>query len=460
VEDMEELSREELVAENAGLRAENAELRALVEELRAEVDMLRSQLSGKTGGSGAAPFIKPNRKDRREQERAERKKRSQSFARRLDIPTEEVRHAVEICPDCGRKLTGGWEHSSRQTIEMPDTPVRIIKHVLLARRCGVCGKNYVPKLGPSDEVIGNMRIGPRLMSFIAMLAIAGRMPQRAIMKLLESLYWVHISVGEISEVLHRVAELATPEAESILREIRGSPYANGDETGWREDGINGYLWSLSTPLARFFYFAKSRASWVVERILGYCFCGVLVCDFYKAYNWYSGPIQRCWVHFLRDLAKLLEKNPENASLTLWVEEVKHLYKAAKKVAKRSFREDVRIRLRQELETKIYALAEPYIKNEEAPQRVLAERIDKHLDELFTFVQYPGCPSGNNAAERAIRPAVIARKISGGTRSEKGSQTRTTLMSVFGTWQLQGRDLLATCTNLLTSGQSPAENSHV
>ena len=447
---LEALTREELVAEIARLEAENAGFRVLVVELRAEVDMLRSELSGKTGGSGAAPFIKPNRKERREQERAERKKRSQSFARGLDIPTEEVRHVVDECPDCGRKLCGGWEHSSRQTIEMPETPIRIIKHVLVARHCGVCGKDYIPKLGPSDGVIGNMRVGPRLMSFIAMLSVAGRMPQRSVVKLLQSLYEVHISLGEISEVLHKVAELARGEEESILRGIRGSPYANGDETGWREDGINGYLWSLSTPLARFFYFAKSRASAIVERILGYCFCGVLVCDFYGAYNWYSGPIQRCWVHFLRDLAKLVDKNPQDASLSLWVEEIKDLYKAAKKAARRSFKEEVRVRLRQELETKLLALAHPYIKNEEAVQRVLAERIDKHLGELFTFVQYPGCPSGNNAAERAIRPAVIARKISGGTRSQKGSQTRTTLMSVFGTWQLQGKDLLQACTHLITA----------
>ncbi|MBI2844240.1 MAG: hypothetical protein HYX78_12640 [Armatimonadetes bacterium] len=71
--------------------------------------MLRSQLSGKTGGSGVASFIKPNRKERRKQEKEARKKRSKSYVRRLDTPTEEVRHALETCPDCGRKLTGGWE---------------------------------------------------------------------------------------------------------------------------------------------------------------------------------------------------------------------------------------------------------------------------------------------------------------------------------------------------------------
>jgi len=440
------LTREELI--ETVLRQQQE-----IDELRAEVDMLRSQLCGKTGGSGAAPFIKPNRKERRRQEKEARKKRSQSFVRRRDIPTEEVRHAVEVCPDCKRKLSGGWEHARRQIIEIPDTPIKIIDHVLIARRCGVCGKVHIPKLGAADGVIGKMRLGVRLMSLIATLSVSSRMPYRTIGRLLESVYGVHISCGQIAEVLHRVADCAEGEVESILRDIRGSPYANADETGWREDGINGYLWSLSTPAARFLYFAKSRASWVVERLLGYCFGGALVCDFYAAYNWYSGPIQRCWVHFLRDLKKLVEAHPGDGSVLEWVEQVVGIYKVAKKVAKRPFPEEVRVRLRQELETRIYAVAEPYLGKKDAPQRVLAERIDRHLGELFTFVQYPGCPSGNNAAERAIRPAVIARKISGGTRSDRGSQTRTKLMSVFGTWQLQGKDIFHTCIDMIVASAS-------
>ena len=107
-----------------------------------------------------------------------------------------------------------------------------------------------------------------------------------------------------------------------------------------------------------------------------------------------------------------------------------------------------------MEAKLLAIAQPYVKNESAPQRVLAKRIDRHLGELFTFVEHFGCPSGNNAAERAIRPAVIARKVSGGTRSENGSITRTTLMSLFGTWTLQGRDLLKACSDMIIHSQMP------
>jgi hypothetical protein len=439
-------SREELLAENTLLR-ERLTL------LETEVEMLRSLLSGGGKGSSAAPFIKPNREQRREAERADRKKRKKSFGRRRDIPTERVEHVVETCPDCGRRLQGGWVHSTRQTIEIPETPIRIVEHVLIARRCGVCGKVHVPSLSASDGVIGKHRVGPRLMSLISTLCTVKRMPHRMVQRLLEGLYGVHLSLGEITEILHKVAGFGRGLAASILREIRGSPLAHADETGWREDGVNGYLWSLSTPSARYYHFNRSRGSAVADRLLGLCFAGVLVCDFYGGYNFYDGPIQRCWVHFRRDLKKLVEAHPDDASVRAWVELVRQIGKSAEKAARRDLSKAKRSRLRLDFEGRLMALATPYLKDQNAPQRVLANRIGKHLSELFTFMELPGCPSGNNAAERAIRPAVIARKVSGGTRSANGSQTRTTLMSIFGTWALQGRDPLKACTDMILAAQT-------
>lgn len=434
------------------LIAENAELKRIVAELRAEIEMLRDKLSGGGNGSSAAPFIKPNRQQRREAERQERKKRKQSFARKRDVATRKVYHAVDRCSECGRKLSGGWVVGTRQTIEIPQTPIEITDHVLIARRCGYCDKVHVPKLGINDGVVGKCRVGPRLMSLICTLSIAKRMPQRSIQKLLEGLYGVHISLGEISEILHRVAGFGRKKVQWILRRIRGSRHVHGDETGWREDGINGYLWSFSTPELRYFHFERSRAGAVAKKILGICFGGVLICDFYGGYNWYSGPIQRCWVHFLRDLNKLVDAHPDSDNVREWVESVIDVYKIAKKIARRGFSEPMRIELRQELESRLLSIAQPYVKNPSAHQRVLSERIEKYLGELFTFVQYAGCPSGNNAAERAIRPAVISRKVSGGTRSENGSTTRTTLMSLFGTWSLQGKDLFRACTDMIIQSQ--------
>ena len=438
-------TREELIAENTLLRERLA-------ALESEVEMLRNMLSGGGKGSSAAPFIKPNRQQRREQERAERKKRTQSFTRKRDAATREVRHAVENCPDCGRKLSGGWEHSRRQVIEIPDTRIEIIDHLLIARVCGVCGKVHIPKLTISDGVIGKQRMGVRLMSLVSTLSVAKRMPQRLIQKLLEGLFDLHISIGEINEVLHRVSEWSKPIVCEILGKIRGSPDANADETGWREDGINGYLWSVSTGNERFYYFHRRRAARIIRHILGK-FGGVLGCDFYKGYDWYPGPKQRCWAHLLRDLAKLVDKHVSDVELSGWVEMVKDIYKAAKKAARRRVDDATRVLLREALQERLLQVAEPYLKDKDAPQHVLAKRICQYLPELFTFVEHPYAASSNNAAERAIRPAVIARKISGGTRSAKGSQTKTRLMSVFATWALQGKEPIAACARMIVAANT-------
>ena len=196
---MDNITREELIAENEALRSRLAELENRLSDLSAEVKMLRDKLSGGGNGSSAAPFIKPNRAQRREAERAERKKRKQAFTRKRDVATEEVRHAVEHCPDCGKKLSGGYEQGRHQVIEIPRAPVRIIDHVIIGRRCGYCGKVHIPKLGISDGVVGKMRLGVGLMSLIATLSVAKRMPQRAIQRLLEGLYGLHISIGEIND---------------------------------------------------------------------------------------------------------------------------------------------------------------------------------------------------------------------------------------------------------------------
>ena len=447
---MDELTREELIAENVALKTKLADLENRFSELSAEVEMLRDKLSGGGNGSGAAPFIKPSRQQRRAEERAERKKRKQSFARRRDMATEEVFHAVEHCPDCGKKLCGGYEQSRHQVLEIPREPVRVIDHVMIARRCGYCGKVHIPKLGISDGVVGKMRLGVGLMSLITTLSVAKRMPQRAIQKLLEGLYGLHISIGEINEVLHRVSEWAKPTVLGILRKIRGSPDANADETGWREDGINGYLWSVSTGADRFYYFHRRRAGRVIRHVLGGRFEGVLGCDFYAGYDWYLGPKQRCWVHLFRLIDKVVEKYP---AVKVWADNVHDIYKAAKKASRRKA-VPTRVLLREALQEKLLPIAEPYRKDKDAPQHRPAKLICRYLPELFTFVEHPNVASSNNAAERAIRPAVISRKISGGTRSAKGSQTKTRLMSVFATWKLQGKESIAACADMIVAANTP------
>jgi hypothetical protein len=347
--------------------------------------------------------------------------------------------------------------SAHQVVEIPETPAKVTGHLFIERRCGACGKRFTPDafeiLG--DVVVGKKSMGISLMSLVAYLKIVCRIPVGLIRQLLSSLYGLKVSKGEICELLHEVARMGKDEYAGLLDKVRGSPVVHGDETGWREDGVNGYVWSFSTPQVRFFTYRHSRASGVVKEVRTEEFVGALVSDFYGAYNIYEGIKQRCWVHFLRDLKALAEKYDSNASVVTWVDSVRDVYHRAKKTSLADNTDIGRCRLRQGFESELLALAQPYLKVKSAPQRVLSQRIDRFLGELFTFVQCPEVPSENNAVERAVRPTVIARKVSGGTRSPRGSETNSILRSLFETWAIQGQNALDACRKMIVTSNRKA-----
>jgi len=444
VEKLRTASREELLEVIAAQQAQIEELLARVGALEEELRRLRA---GKGGGTPLA--VKPSRADR---EKKERKRRDRSFVRRREQPTELRYHAVECCPDCGRKLEGGWEHRRRQVIQIELPPVRVIDHVVVARRCGVCGKRWLPKLTDKDlGVQGKRRLGVSVQAVVATLHIGCRVPMTMIRRMLGEMFGLRISQGEVVELLDGTREAGKEAIGELLERVRGSPAVCGDETGWRQDGDNGYLWTFATPTIRYFLYRKSRSGQVPKEVLGEEFAGVVACDFYAGYN-KLGVLQRCWFHLLKDAKELAELNADRPETVAWVEALGALYEEAKAVAWAcaELPADCRARRKQRrrLEKLAVQLARPYAKDPNAPQRVLAKRIMKHLHELFVFISDPAVPATNNLAERSLRPAVVARKISGGTRSPKGSDTKMGLMSLFGTWTVQGKPLLASCRQLL------------
>ena len=458
---LDELTREELISLVAKLQeiaqSQIAGLKAVVAEQSERISELEEEVARLRGGRPSAGLCaKPSVTKK---EKVARKKRKHSSARKALSPTRTVSHAVKECPACGRELSGGspkWRH---QVIDIGPIAAEVTDHLFVERVCGVCGKRWSPdpRVVLAEVVVGRKSIGIGLMSLVSHLKTVCRVPIGQIRGLLNAVFGVRISAGQIAEILHDVAEMGEGEYEETLSRIRGSPVVCGDETGWREDGMNGYLWSFSSPDARYYTHRRSRGSIVVKEVLGDEFTGTLVSDFYAAYNIHDGLKQRCWVHLLRDMKLLVEKNMDLLDLAEWTQQAGEIYRRAKETTKAKHTDDERRLLRQGFEQELLALCKPYVGVKSAPQRVLAERIDRFIAELLTFVQCPDVPSENNAAERAIRPAVVARKISGGTRSEKGSRTSSVLRTLFETWAVQGRNTIDACKQMLAPQQaaSPA-----
>ena len=142
--------------------------------------------------------------------------------------------------------------------------------------------------------------------------------------------------------------------------------------------------------------------------------------------------------------ELKERYAQEEAVAAWNKGVREVYDRAQAYPgpeprlPPAVRQAQRVTRQRECKQELWALCQPHVKTQ-APMSVLCQRVERFLPELFIFVAKPKVPADNNAAERSLRPPVVSRKISGGTSSDQGSETKTVLASLFGTWRLQDRD---------------------
>jgi transposase len=446
----------ELLAGSAGLRAENA-------ALREQIAVLERRIAELEGKSGKEPpdFVKASR-PKREGAKSERKAREKRHnqVRRREEPTRRVEHGLERCPECSYQLRGQSIDHRREVIELPTPqPVDVTEHQVLKRFCPRCKRWRSPKLDLSGVVLGQSRIGVRLVSLVAYLRSTLRLPLRLIQEYLATVHRCKLSEGEIVGLLEQVRKRTESVVEELKRQVQAAGVLHADETGWREDGVNGYVWVFATagskPI-RYFERDPSRAQAVLARILGDGFKGHLVSDFYAGYNEYAGKHQRCWVHLLRDLHELKEKHEGDTEAVAWAQKVRALYDEAQAwLAEHTHpTQSEREAQYSQLVGRARELGLAHARDKTHPCGALCKRLLRHEDELFQFVLVEGLAPDNNLAERSVRPLVVARKISGGTRSSNGSKTRMVLATLFETWKARSLNPFEQCFSLLSSGVSP------
>jgi transposase len=455
------LAQHETIQQQARIIADQQEriaaLDARVTQLTARIGTLVAALEGATGtdagmGSGGPQGMPGLKATNVIATPKERKRRERGYGRTRMVPTQRITHAVDRCPSCGMPLVGGSVKRTREVIEVPVVPAVVRAHIYLERCCPHCRTRHTPAVELAGEVVGTQRFGVGLVSLIVTLREEARLPVRTIQWYLKTFHALAVSVGAITSATQQVARAATGAVHAIRAAIDASAVAHLDETGWRENGVNGYAWVCATPQAVHFT-RGSRAAVMVEQLLGEAFAGVLVSDFYAGYAPYRGVKQKCWAHLLRDVHALREAHADNPSVRVWAAGVHDVYLRA--VAWTQEHGGASDRERQEARegfaremTTLYA---PHVKAA-VPQRVLSARMAKHLHELFVFIVEPDVPPDNNQAERDLRHLVTSRKISGGTRSAAGSETKMTLASVFGTWRKQRENPYDACRALLLSPQ--------
>ncbi len=436
----------QLQAQVQALSAENAALRAEVAALRGDDHAAGGQAGARPSPPAAPPpkrppaWVKANVVVR--EQRRPRRPRRPVPGRRRERPDRIVLHAPRVCPACAAPLARGRVVRRRQLIEVPPVRAAVVEHRVLERTCRRCGtrsRGTMPDLG--EQAGAHRRVGWSVAAWVATLRTKLRLPLAQVQWLLQRVWGLRLSVGELSALLAEAARAGRPAYEALLGEARASPVVHLDETSWRENGRTGWVWTLTTPSIQVFHFARSRAGAVAQDLLGEMGTGVVVSDFFGAYDRLERVQQRCWAHLWRDIHDLVLAHPDDPGVAAWAAGVRDVYDRAVAWAAEAtaagtngiLRERARDRFQAELVA--HCRAQPA----DTPQAVLCARVERYQAELFTFVADPAVPPTNNAAERALRPLVVARKISGGTRSGPGSTTRMLLHSLVATWALRDLD---------------------
>jgi len=461
---------EQLQVQVQALRAENAVLRAENAALRAELADRRGEDAATGGGAGAGTAAPPPPARKRPPRwakanvvvltrRRPRQVRSPVPGRRRETPDRMVWHAPTVCPACAAPLARGRLVGRRQVLDLPPVRAEVVEHRVLERTCRRCGprsRGTMPDL--SAQVGPHRRVSWPVAAWVATLRTRLRLPLAQLRWLLERGWGLRLSVGELSALLMETAQAGRPAYEALLGEARASPVVHLDETGWREGGRTGWVWTLTTAPARLFHFSRSRAGAVAAFLLGETGTATVVSDFFGAYNDLERVPQRCWAHLPRDVHDLVAQHPEDQGVSAWAAGVRDVSDRAlawtTEATAAGTRPILRERARARFQAELVALcrAQPT----DAPQAVLCARVERYQAELFTFVADPLAPPTNNAAERALRPLVTARKISGGTRSHQGTTTRMVLQSLVATWELRGLDPVAEFLALLRAPRPELE----
>jgi transposase len=453
------------------------ELLARVAALEAEVARLRAELAAARGGdepppgadgTGAVPEATAPAARKRPPGWAKanvvvvarhrpRKPRAPVPGRRREVPDRVVVHAPDACGGCGAALGGGRLVGRRQVVDLPPVRAEVVEHQARERTCRCCGwvgRGTLPDLGA--QAGPHRRFGWGVAAWAATLRTKLRLPVRQVQWLLERLFGLHLAVGTLSGLLDEVARAGRGAYDALLAEARAGPAVNIDETGWRENGQNGYVWTVSTPTVRVFHHTKSRSGEVAERLLGEDGTAAVVSDFYSGYDRLRRTQQRCWAHLLRDVADLLADHPGDRTLARWAKAVRTVYAKAVAWEARATAEGARPICRERVADRFAAALVAICRGQPAgsPQATLCQRVERYRTDLFPFVADPAVPPTNNAAERALRPLVIARKISGGTRSKQGTRTRMVLQSLVATFDLRGLDPVQGFRDLLTPPPQP------
>jgi transposase len=334
-----------------------------------------------------------------------------------------------ICNHCGALLQE-IRVQHRFIEDIPNRqPKQVIDFLRFEYQCTKCHEHTTathPDCPPEGVFGKNALAQTTLMKFNQ------RLPFEKVSEQMEQQFGISMTPATALEITRRVSQYLTPEYEVLLGKIRLAKVLYIDETGMKVDGKNYWIWVFASGNETYYVLRKSRGRNVLAEVLGKDFRGYIVCDGWKSYGIFSGELQRCWAHLLREAEWVGQQVAEGKSLYLGL---KRLYGEVQDWLVDDPPPWLRRQIRVFAESELEALLGKRYRSREAKRFV--QKVRNGFGNWFTFVAVPGVEATNNRAERALKEPVVVRKIIGTLRNDKGTRIYEVMMSLLATWKQRG-----------------------
>jgi transposase len=421
-------------------------LLARIAALEAQVGELQRQAKGKTPQNSSLPpsTQHPHAKPPRQKGKSKRRRGGQpghpKHERRL-IPTDECDNVKSLkptdCRRCGKELSGSDREPLRHQVwELPEIKAHVTEYQRHRLVCRCCGETTCAPLPPG---VPQGQSGPRLMAFTALLMAYYRQSKRRTAEFLTTLLGQPCCPALTVKIENQVTAAARPAYEELVAALPDEEHVNADETATKEENGKAWLWTFVAHAFTVFAVRATREATALGVFLTDKFQGIVTCDRAKMY-WRVGRIQWCWAHLRRDFQAMIDSGDKRAK---WLGErlraatcelFEHWadYRAGK-ISRAAL-----LRRMGPVRRKIERLLLRGTQSD-SKARGTCRELYEHREWLWTFLRHEGVEPTNNAGERALRHAVIWRKLSFGTQSARGSRFVETMLTVIETCRQQHRN---------------------
>ena len=437
----------------AELEAKVEALTSALEKALARIGELEAQLGQNSRNSSQPPSSDPpgtprQPKDPTGRTRGGQPGHKQHKRERLE-PDEVVVLIPERCGRCHRKLRGrDPDPRIHQVVDLPEIRPYVTDYEQheLGCSCGARTRAELPRGVPAGA------FGPRLTASVALLSGRYRLPKRTVKEILQDFFGIDLALGSVSKMEQAVSAAIADPVEEARQAVREQDIVHQDETGWFENPTDGrkaraWLWVAVSAAVTVFRIARSRGAKVAKEMLGEDFGGFLVVDRWSAYLWKPrGMRQVCWAHLVRDFRSFVERGGRSARIgEKLLTHATVMFRSWHRIRDGTLTRATFQRRMKKMERSVGRLLRKAAVCGDAKTEGMAKDILKHEPALFTFVLATGVEPTNNVAERALRGAVIWRKISFGTDSQNGSRFVERILSVIATLKQQRRHVLGYLT---------------